>query len=309
LTAELVAVADELEDPAITSRALSVRVRAAMEAGDVAEVDRCLRLNQSIVQEAGQPALAWWIGLHQTGQALLAGHLDEADRLATATLELGERLGHPDARTYFLGAQFQLRFEQDRLGELETEVPAIAAASGVAAIEAMVSQLYYEVGRHTEARTIFEDLAGRDFPFPADILWLLGMCSSAAVCAAFKDPDRASVLYPGLLPYPRHLVTYGGGTIVNGSGAHYLGVLATILARFDDAEEHFAAAQAIHDALGAPTWLARTRLEWARMLLIRRGPGDAERARELLGQVLDKARELGLVGVERHAVALMGDLP
>jgi hypothetical protein len=305
LTAELVAVADELDDPAIRSRALSVRVRAAMEAGDIAEVDRCLRLNQSIVQEAGQPALAWWIGLHQTGRALLSGHLDEADRLARSTLELGQRLGHPDAGIYFLGAQIQLRFEQNRLPELEAEVADIAAASAVPALEAMLSQVYYEAGKDAEARTTFEDLAGRDFPFPADILWLVGMSSSAVVCAAFEDSDRAGLLYARLVPYARHLVTYAGGGIVNGSGAHYLGVLATVLARFHDAEGHFADAESIHQGLGAPVWLARTRLEWARMLFTRRQPGDAERAQELLGQALATARDLSLTNLERRAVELL----
>jgi hypothetical protein len=51
--------------------------------------------------------------------------------------------------------------------------------------------------------------------------------------------------------------------------------------------------------------LARTRLEWARLLLTRRHPGDADTARDLLGQALATARELGLGGIERHAAALV----
>jgi hypothetical protein len=58
--------------------------------------------------------------------------------------------------------------------------------------------------------------------------------------------------------------------------------------------------------IGAPTWLARTRLEWARMLLTLRGAGDMERAQELLRQALTTARELGLGNVERRAMALLG---
>src|SRR5688572_15900634 len=55
----------------------------------------------------------------------------------------------------------------------------------------------------------------------------------------------------------------------------------------------------------APPGVARRRLEWARMLLTRRQPGEADRARELLGQALDTARELGLADVERRAVELL----
>jgi len=46
------------------------------------------------------------------------------------------------------------------------------------------------------------------------------------------------------------------------------------------------------------------------MLLARRQAGDADRARELLGQALTTARELGHAKVERDAVALLqGDRP
>ena len=91
--------------------------------------------------------------------------------------------------------------------------------------------------------------------------------------------------------------------------AHHLGLLSTTLGRYDEAETWFAAATATHERIGAPHWLARTRLEWAGMLLARRQPGDAERAHELLGQALATARQLGLANVERRAVALLGELP
>jgi hypothetical protein len=62
-----------------------------------------------------------------------------------------------------------------------------------------------------------------------------------------------------------------------------------------------------HERLAAPAWLARTRLEWARMLLTRRRPGDTDRARELLNQALPVARELGLAKIELDAVTLLKD--
>jgi len=76
-----------------------------------------------------------------------------------------------------------------------------------------------------------------------------------------------------------------------------------------EAEARFSYAEATHERIGAPAWLARTRLEWARMLLARKGSGDTERARTLLAQGLATARELGLGGVERQAVAVLGSAP
>jgi hypothetical protein len=101
----------------------------------------------------------------------------------------------------------------------------------------------------------------------------------------------------------------GTGVWWIGSIAHFLGMLAATIGDFDEAEARFAGADEMHCRIGAPTWLARTRLEWARMLLTRRQPGDTDRTRELLGQALASARQLGLAKVERDAVALLSECP
>ena len=45
--------------------------------------------------------------------------------------------------------------------------------------------------------------------------------------------------------------------------AHYLGLPATTLGRFADADDHFASAAATQESIGAPVSLARTQLECA----------------------------------------------
>ena len=62
---------------------------------------------------------------------------------------------------------------------------------------------------------------------------------------------------------------------------------------------------ALHAGMDVTGWLVRTRLEWARMLIRRQQPGDAERSRELGRQALATARQLGLSAVERDAVSLL----
>jgi hypothetical protein len=89
-----------------------------------------------------------------------------------------------------------------------------------------------------------------------------------------------------------------------GSVAHYLGLLATTSRRFDAADLDFAQAAAAHERLEAAPWLALTRFAWAGMLFDRNREGDIERARGLLDQALDTARELGLVMIQRRAAAV-----
>ena len=107
-----------------------------------------------------------------------------------------------------------------------------------------------------------------------------------------------------LVPYADHLPTFSLGT-ASASVSHFLGRLATTLGHLDQADGHFTEAAAVHGRIGAPIWLARTRLEWARMLLLRGDAEDAERARQLLGQALATARELSLAHVERRTLALL----
>jgi hypothetical protein len=158
-----------------------------------------------------------------------------------------------------------------------------------------------DLGFEDQARTALEQSASTLIPF--DVYWLAAMANWAAVAAHLHDATHAERLEAALRPYARQAVPLVASPTP--SVAHHLGMVATTLGRHDDAERDFSAAVAIHDRIGAPHWLARTRVEWARMLLTRRRPGDADRARELLGQALATARELGLATVERGAVALM----
>ncbi|MBV8940240.1 MAG: hypothetical protein JO240_00740 [Solirubrobacterales bacterium] len=55
--------------------------------------------------------------------------------------------------------------------------------------------------------------------------------------------------------------------------------------------------------MGAPIWLARTRVDLARLLLER--GGDGARATALLEQARGTARDLGCASIERQANALL----
>jgi hypothetical protein len=111
------------------------------------------------------------------------------------------------------------------------------------------------------------------------------------------------VLFDLLAPYGSQVVFTNAGA--PGAVAHYLAILAATFGDFDEAQSRFAVAATTHERIGAPTWLARTRVEWARMLLARAKPGDTEQAHGLLRQALATARDRGLTNIERRAVELL----
>jgi hypothetical protein len=92
---------------------------------------------------------------------------------------------------------------------------------------------------------------------------------------------------------------------VYGSVAYYLGLLASTMGRYDDADTHFSAAAGRHDNIGAVYWLAVTRLDWARMLLARDRAGDAARAWALADQARAVAGDLGFSAIQRRGAALL----
>ncbi|HEV3365412.1 MAG TPA: AAA family ATPase [Acidimicrobiia bacterium] len=302
-TAELLAVADRLGDPALLAWTSIWRFVAAMELGDIEEADRSLNNAGRLATELGQPMLRWVAGYTKTSRVLLDGDLAEAERLAVQARQFGVGAGQPDAHAFFGVQRFLIRFDQGRLGELIGRIEASQLAGELPGTRAHVALAYCELDRHGDARRVFEPLAATLTELPVVAGWIQTVAISAIVCGQLQDRSRAVPLLELLTPYADRLVFTGLGC--GGAVSHYLGLLTATLERFDEAENRFAEAEATHARIPAPVWLARTRLEWARMLLTRRASGDAGRARDLIGQALVSARELGLGKVERDAVALV----
>ena len=108
-------------------------------------------------------------------------------------------------------------------------------------------------------------------------------------------PFRDQVPHNGLIPQP--------------PVATYLGGLATVAGRYVEAESYFEQAAELN-ARGAMRFAeAETNMLWGRMLRARNGPGDADRARELLEQARESAAARGYAMVERRASVELSKLP
>ena len=94
----------------------------------------------------------------------------------------------------------------------------------------------------------------------------------------------------------------GRGATCNGSASRHLGALAAAQRDWPRAEDHFAAALAMHEAMGARPFVARTQLAWAEMELAR---GDAGAARGRLAEAIVIADALGMRAVAERARSLV----
>ena len=304
LTAELLTVADVVSDPALSFWGNVLRGIAAGEVPDGAEMKRCVDAALRLADDLRQPIFGWMSRLQASILAATTGRLEDSERLALESFRLGQATGQVDAATFFGVTQFSVAFHRGRLGDVAAALSeALAAAPGVVTLQGYAAVACSETGRDNEARRLFESLMTRLPEFQKDLTWLRNVTQLASICAYLGDAGRASVLHELLVPYQGR-AAHSGATWF-GAVSHHLGLLATTLGRYQEAEQRFAAAERLHEDFGAIPWTARTRLLWAHMLLTRRQHGDTDRARELLGKALATARELGLAHVERRAVELL----
>jgi ATP/maltotriose-dependent transcriptional regulator MalT len=132
------------------------------------------------------------------------------------------------------------------------------------------------------------------------------MVDFAEAAIECRDPAHAGALFDQLEPWADQLPATGGSALVPVS--HYLGGLATVLGRYDEADAYFARSEAMSVRMGAKFFAARTDLLWARMLVERGGPGDMAKARSLLARARDVACAQSYGVIERRAVAALAEL-
>ena len=280
---EVVQLAEAAGDRVMALRGRGFLLANQLEQGDLAALGRGLEDYDRAAQALGQLHFAWHVPLFRAGQELLAGRLDEAERLAAEALALGRRAHDPLVVIYHTIVLVGLRWQQGRLPELEATlrrfVDRFPANLGW---RATLAVLLCEAGRRDEAREHVERLAADEFAgLPRNHLYLYHLAILAIACSAHGDRRRAARLYDLLLPYADRNVIVARlplGTL--GSASQHLGLLAATLSNWDPAAAPFTAAMQAHERTGAAPFLAAGRAEHARAL---RAGG---RRRDWLGEVL-----------------------
>jgi tetratricopeptide (TPR) repeat protein len=309
LTAQAIELADRLDDPVARCVARQNRFDACLRIGDIDEADQRLDEMAAIAAGLRLPFQQWVLLMCTSTRALLDGRLDDAETAANAAFEIGTTIGDPNALAAYGGQLFELRRHQGRLHEIvDLFAQAAAENPAIPSLQGVLTLLYCEGGRLDEARSRFAADVASDFKdLPYDLIWLGAMGSYAQVAMALHDRDAAETLYHRLAPFADQVVSVAATTII-GSVALWVGGLATVLERYDDAERYLDQALAMHQRLRAPYWIARTELSIAGLLL-QRGATDERRIEELVGSARRAAQQHGYRGIERSADALLESRP
>ena len=284
----------------------NMRIIGHLEAADLNACEQELDASTRIAEKWRDPYYQRDPAATRAALATLQGRFEEGERWAHRVLELNQRVGDPDSASIF-GVQLALlRWEQARLSEIESfakgfvdEYPTIPSW------RASLAWICRELGKESEARREFEVIAGTEFSsLRKDNSYLLALALLSNVAAFLRDPARIEMLYGMLSPYSDRAIVVTSAIGCAGPVSLYLGILATALEQWSDAEQHFAKAGEIAQRLGSQPFHNRAKYEHARMLLARNSDGGREAAQSLLERAISDARSIGQDGVAVKAAAL-----
>ncbi len=150
---------------------------------------------------------------------------------------------------------------------------------------------------------------------PDEVFQLGAVWSACERCVAERDAAGAECLYRLLAGFAGGRDDRAGGTFWWGAAAHYLGTLASLLARWDAAAAHFEDALRAGAAAGTILEVRHTQLAYVRLLMMRAAPGDEVKAGRLLAELIASLHLLRAPGpapgadgvVDRHDAAAAGE--
>jgi tetratricopeptide (TPR) repeat protein len=297
-TAEVIELSYRVGDLRLAAEGHDWRFTHLIEAGEREAADRELESLDGLAEKLGEPWHKWVVLGFRGVLSALEGRFDEGEAIGLRAFELGDRAGIKTAAEIFSGQILILRREQGRLDEI-AELTAMAAEQHptMPIWRCASAWVLAELDRHDDSLRELERLDRSGFSsIPRDMVWLTAMSMLAEVGASVGDGRQVDELARLLAPYGGRVATMGA-TGCFGATSHSLGMLATRAGRFDEAVSHFEDALELEESMRADPWIARTRHEYARMLLERDEPRDRERAGELLAQAAATAGELGMTSL------------
>jgi tetratricopeptide (TPR) repeat protein len=305
-TADALARAERLGDPALLYWAAMWRYQTAARSGDIDELDRCLEIQGEMVEQLGQPMFAWGHTFLRGQRAFIAGDTDRAEELASEALQIGTDSGQPDA-TLIYGTQLMgVRGQRGTMNELIPLIEQLASDAPEISpwmFGSLLAKAHVEVDCIDEALGQLEAFAASGFDLRLDHDWLSGMVDYADAAVACGDPTYAWPLFERLAPWHAQVPATSASALPPVS--HYLGGLAGVLGRYDEADAYFSQSAAMSARLGATFFTARTDLWWGNVLAQRDRPGDASAASVRLTKAQRAARTHGYADVERRATAAL----
>jgi tetratricopeptide (TPR) repeat protein len=167
-----------------------------------------------------------------------------------------------------------------------------------------LAYIHADLGEARRAQAAIDHLAAHDFAaIGRGNEYLFSLAFLADAVDTLGDVRAAAVLYDLLVPYA-HLNAINSDEVATGSVSRTLGILAAAMSRWEDASRHFDAAIVRNTEKEARPWVAHSEHNYGRTLLARDGPGDRDRAQQLLTGARQVYQTLGMTQWVARAAAV-----
>ena len=303
---ELVRIGIEQADQEVEMRGHALGFTVAFELGRMLDARRALARHSALAEWARDPFELWVTTVWQAALALHEGAFDDAERLSDAAFEfVGKQPGPQNDELY---------------GPISKIAQSIMVDEGRGKRSLDVEMVKYFRERYHEASTwrvawlAYLAVANRPdevqrelalvmafnlSDFERNSFWLTSLSHIAESIEFIGHASYAATLYPLLLPFAHHNVT-ASHLGSRGSVSRYLGLLAATLGNDEQAAKHFQAAIEANVAMRARPYIARTKLDWARLLSRSVTARSVEMASRLAQEALAEATELGMADLAAH---------
>jgi DNA-binding SARP family transcriptional activator/tetratricopeptide (TPR) repeat protein len=250
VAARALSAAEASGDPLLQFSVNLATHQVAIESGDPAMTAHTLTRLRATAHSVGEPYLRWLIVLCETFEATMAGRLSEAEVLAAEALDFGLQIGAPDAFAIYAAQFFVLRTFAGRHGET---FPLVEQATRenptVLPFKLAYGIICVAVDKPDAAQKILhEGMEGGFAEIAVDHYWMTSIIGYVIIALGLDDREAAARLLPVIEPYAS-LISFNGATSQGPVNA-YVGKLASLLGRHDEAEDHLRTALATATAFG-----------------------------------------------------------
>jgi tetratricopeptide (TPR) repeat protein len=254
-------------------------------------------------QLLGSPPDIYWAMALRATEATLHGDLALAEQLARGAALRGYEFELLSDGAHIL-QRFLIRYQQARLLE---EVPVLRLVGKADTVfragAALIATSLSETGRQQQAEDLSRRTLGPDGSgLPRDVYWLAGIALFGAVAARGNDRDLQRLLAQQLAPCVDHVVVFGVGGAVLGSGHYWSGLLAAALGDREPAITHLRQALAVAQQVDGPFWVAQAQIELSKLLLDRNVGSDAEEGAGMAQAAVAAAGRLGFGRILNRSV-------
>jgi hypothetical protein len=229
------------------------------ELGDMTACREEIAHHGRLADELRLPVFQWYTPLWAAVEAMLAGRFDEAERLSFEAEDAGTRAGDRNAELFPIMLRYIAQMEREEFTDVDFAFVEDKIAHSPAG-PAYRGGYAWALAGHGERERARKQLdAAMTYAHPFDANWLSCQAECAETSIILQDATYASVLYERLEPYAGRPATAARAVCSYGAIDKFLGGLAALLGRHEDAVRHLRAAVERNDELGCVVWSYQSR--------------------------------------------------